>query len=185
MYMRSFHALHGDPPDRLLAGASYDASGRPLHGWQTLILPYLVIRTDHIDLEIPWDDPRNAANFKAFIPFYLNPVVPVVRDRDGFGLSHYAGNARVLRRRPTPLASLPKGAANTLLAGEVAAHFRPWGEPLTDRDPTAGLNATPDGFANPSGGAVNFIFADGSVRAVRDEVNPNVLRAMAGVADRE
>jgi prepilin-type processing-associated H-X9-DG protein len=171
-------------PGMLPAGATFDADGRPLHGWQTLLLPYLGIRSDHIDREIPWDDPRNATNFKSFIPYYLNPAIPVVRNHAGYGLSHYAGNVHVLGCRPTPLARLPRGTANTLLVGEVASNFKPWGYPLSGRDPTAGLNTAPDGFTSVSEGAVNFAFADGSVRAVRREIDPKVLRAMAGLPER-
>ncbi len=171
-------------PGMLPAGATFDADGRPLHGWQTLLLPFLGIRSDHIDRTIPWDDPRNATNFKSYVPYYLNPAIPIVHDRAGYGLSHYAGNVHVLGRRPTPLSRLPNGTAGTLLIGEVASNFKPWGYPLSGRDPTAGLNTTPDGFTSVSGDAVNFAFADGSVRAVRREVDPRVLRAMAGLPER-
>ena len=39
-----------------------DATGRPLHSWRTLILPYLDQRSlyNAIDLSKPWDDPANA-----------------------------------------------------------------------------------------------------------------------------
>jgi hypothetical protein len=168
-------------PPAIPPAAKFDTGGQPLHGWMTLILPYGTIRTDHIDLDIAWNDPRNAPNFKAFIPDYLNPAVRVVRDREGYGLSHYAGNVHVLGRTPRTLVSLPNGASNTLLVGEAAARFKPWGQPLTERDPTAGLNTTPDGFASPTGGPVMFLFVDGSVRRVEPGVDPHILRAMAGL----
>src|SRR5260370_1323364 len=94
-------------PDSLAVGAHYDSDGKALHGWQTLILPFMVYRNDQIDLDVAWNDPRNAINFKRFIPEYLNSVVGVVRSPEGYGLSHYAGNVRVLGRTPRPIASLP------------------------------------------------------------------------------
>jgi hypothetical protein len=165
----------------LPAPAVWNDHGVPLHGWMTTALPYMWVRTDQIDFTIPWNDPRNAQNFKTFIPYYLNPSVGVARDAEGYGLSHFAGNGHVLKRKPVSLSELPNGASNTLLIGEVAAHFQAWGRPLTERDPTAGLNTTPDGFASPTGDAVMFVFADGSVRSVRADVDPEVLRRMSGV----
>jgi Protein of unknown function (DUF1559) len=176
--------LDSNPSGKELGpAATFDEGGRALHSWLTLVLPYMDSgsRTDHIDKTIAWNDPRNARNFKAYVPAYRNPAVNVLRDAEGYGLSHYAGNSRILGRKPTPIASLTNGLSNTLLIGEAAARFRPWGEPLVDRDPTAGLNTTPDGFASPTGGAVLFVFADGSVRRIGPEVDPDVLRALAGI----
>jgi uncharacterized membrane protein len=178
--LRSMGSVSGRE-ESLASAAMWDDRGTPLHGWMTQALPYMGGMTDYIDLTIPWNDPRNCENFKTFIPFYLNPAVRVGRDREGYGLSHFAGNSHVLKRQPVPLSALPNGTSNTLLIGEVAAHFQAWGRPLTERDPTAGLNTTPDGFASPTGNAVLFVFVDGSVRPVRPEVDPEVLNRMAGV----
>ena len=167
---------------QLFPVARFDNRGTPLHGWMTLILPFIGVASGHIDRDVAWNDPRNAPNFKTFIPPYLNPAVTVVRDGEGYGLSHYAGNVHVFQRTPRPLAGLAGGASNTLLIGEVAGHFQAWGRSLTERDPTAGLNTTLDGFASPTGDAVLFLFADGSARFVRADVDPTVLRRMAGAA---
>jgi hypothetical protein len=46
-----------------------DASGKPLHSWRTLVLPYMEMKGLYgkFDLQLPWDDPANAA--AVHIPF--------------------------------------------------------------------------------------------------------------------
>ena len=57
--LHAYHDEHGALPPACLR----DAEGKPLHGWRTLLLPYLgeqdLFAT--IDLSKPWDDPANAA----------------------------------------------------------------------------------------------------------------------------
>jgi prepilin-type processing-associated H-X9-DG protein len=162
-------------------GGSFDARGRGLHGWQTAILPYVEQRTlyDSIDQSLPWDDPRNAAAFRMRVPVYQHPGIPETSDPHGYALSHYAGNVYVLGcGAPRTPASLTDGSSNTMLAGEVSTNLIPWGDPRNWRDPTLGLHRHPDGFGGLYGGT-NILFADGSVKFVKDSVSPEVLRAIA------
>lgn len=76
------------------------------------------------------------------------------------------------------------GTSNTLLIGEVDANFEPWGKPGNWRDPALGLNRSPHGFGCRRGSRlVYFVMADGSVRSIRDDVDPEVLRALATPAN--
>lgn len=62
---------HGDwPPPR-----TFDAQGRPLHSWRTLILPYIDQQElfQSIDLSKPWDDPVNAKAAGTTIPNLICP----------------------------------------------------------------------------------------------------------------
>ncbi len=159
-----------------------DAQGRRLHSWQTVILPYLVrgSRTStQIDKDLPWNAPENSAYFRGFVPAYLNPEIEATRDADGYALSHYAGNRRVVGRakglRPEELG---QGLAGTMLAGEVRDGFKPWGDPTNLRDTRQGINRLPGGFGGPSGQGANMLFADGSVRFLDRRTNPEVLEAL-------
>src|SRR4029077_20604715 len=107
----------------------------------------------------------------------------------GFGLSHFAGNQHVLPIRTvnieTPrrtegyrhslsmrelgktnetmnMSKITDGASNTLLLGTVSDRFKPWGHPANIRDPSHGIDRSPDGFGGPPSwsGAV-FSFCDG------------------------
>ena len=66
-YEADYHAL---PPV-----VTRDATGRPLHSWRTLILPYIEQSDLHkkIDLARPWDDPVNAQALAVSVGTYRCP----------------------------------------------------------------------------------------------------------------
>lgn len=148
--------------------------------WLSVILPYTNMILGDVDKTLPWDDPRNSAYYRGIVPYYLNPEIGAIRDPRGYGLSHFAGNEHVLGRR-TPLRpeGIANGASNTILAGEVGANFKPWGDPTNLRDPIRGINQSPDGFAGPSGTGANMIFLDGSVRFLRNTTSSKILQQMS------
>lgn len=171
------------PPSLLL-----DASGRALHGWPTLLLPYVEQDTlfKQIDLKKPWHQQESL--FKTEVSVYLNPLLDG-KDEAGNPLIHYAGNIHVLApgKRLT-LKDIKDGAATTILFGEIAAHVRPWGTPWHLRDPARGLGNASTQFngppgRNPEGMCISF--ADGSVRFLSKNTDPEVLRALATPAGGE
>jgi prepilin-type processing-associated H-X9-DG protein len=158
-----------------------DSRGRMLHSWQTAILHYLGKSFyGSFDPDKPWDDPVNSAYFRGIVPEYLNPAIETVRSPQGYALSHYAGNVNLFATaKPLALKEVEGGLAGTILAGEVSAEFKPWGDPTNLRDPILGINSVPGGFGSPSQMGANFVFLDGSVRSVRSTTDPNVLRKMS------
>ena len=154
-----------------------------LHGWQSVLLPYLEEGNlyKQIDWAEPWDSPRNVNVFKRAVPLFLNPSVDDdTAEVAGFAVSHYAGNAYVLGgSEPRKIDGMKNGAGKTILSGEAAGNFSPWGRPGNWRDPNIGVNKSPDGFGGNRVGPTAFVMADGSVREVTDDVDPAVLRAMA------
>jgi hypothetical protein len=173
-YHETFHQL---------PGVTFDPQGRALHGWQTLILPF--IEEDNvfkqINRELPWSHADNRPAFQTVIPGYLNPIASENTSPDGYGLSHYAGNVRVLgTNAPLRIASFTNGASKTILAGEARGSFKPWGHPTSWRDPGLGINKSPDGFGNPGDDkSALLLMVDGSVRNVMASISPEVLKALA------
>src|SRR5207245_6859986 len=120
---------------------------------------------------------------------YTSPNFGPQFDADGYSLSHYAGNSHAFpgsKKKGLRISDFKNGTSSTILFGEVSAGFRPWGHPLNIRDPARGLGPHADTFSSPRpDGVVQFAFADGSVRAIRANVSPAVLKALATPAGRE
>jgi hypothetical protein len=167
---------------------SFPVSGQN-HSWATNALLGSLLysrcndRGECIDLELPWNDPKNRPLFRGAVHLLINPELPgaPIRDADGYGLAHYAANCRAMENGAIrPFNEFTHGTANTLLIGEVNANFRRWGDPANARDPARGINRSPYGFGGPPGinGAL-FGMADGSVQFVNERISPAVLRSLA------
>jgi hypothetical protein len=168
------------------AGATFDDFGTPRHGWQTQLLPYLGQESlfNTIDHDVSWDDVRNLTAFATQVPVFLNPAADSASRRiaAGYALTHYAANGWFVGGGPALKSEDVKdGLSNTILAGDAAGNFLPWGHPLNWRDPMLGINTTPDGFGWPvkSDAGATFVFADGSVRFLRNGTDPKVLKALS------
>lgn len=172
------HDVHGAFP----AGGTFDEDGNGLHSWVTHTLLMLNYENP-VDMKLPWRHPKNEPHFRSVVSVLINPELrtAAARDADGFGLSHYAANVRVLGpNRPMRLEEITDGISNTLLIGEANTGFRPWGDPVNGRDPAAGIGESPEQFGGPAGtGGATFLMADGSVRVMSEDVDPAVLRALA------
>lgn len=156
----------------------------PDQSWVIPILPYLgggYIMPD-IDFTRAWDDPVNQPHFKAMVPELINPSFrnPPLRDVNGFGLSHYAGNAELFDpEQPLSANEQLFDQSNLLLIGEANAEFVPWGQPGNSRDAAEGLQS-PHGFGGvPGESGTLFVMADGSVRLIDNDIDPAVLEALA------
>jgi hypothetical protein len=81
--------------------------------------------------------------------------------------------------RKRPFSEITDGTSNAILAGEVNANFEPWGKPGNCRDPRLGLNKSPHGFGSPFIGGGHFLMADGAVKFISENIDPQVLKAIA------
>jgi Protein of unknown function (DUF1559) len=172
------HEKHGSLPP----AATFDRIGRALHGWQAAILPFAEQGelNERIDFRVPWPEQRNAPAYQTLVPTYLFPGIEQTKNEAGYALSHYAGNVAVMGGdRARTLSDVPDGASFTIMAGEVASEFKPWGDPTNWRDPALGTNKTPAGFGSRSQRGADFLMVDGSVRFVKDTTDPRVFKALS------
>src|SRR5262245_28939197 len=184
--LHNHHATIGYFPP----GYTVDEAGRPLHGWQMRLLPYLEQDNlyNQIQLDRPWDDQANRAAFCREIHEYTSPYFGPQFDADGYSLSHYAGNSHAFpgsKKKGLRISDFKNGTSNIILFGEVSAGFRPWGHPLNVRDPARGVGSAVDRFGGPwPDGQTCFAFGDGSVRSVPPNSSPAILKAYATPARR-
>jgi hypothetical protein len=172
----------------LPAGGSFSPEGEMLHSWVTYAM-FSVGESDIPKLDRPWGDPKYEKYFKSVFHWFINKSLrdAPLRDKQGFGLTHYAANSWVMgANKSMAIRDITDGAANTLLIGEINANFKPWAQPVNYRDPSIGLNKSPNGFGGaPGSGGVIFLMADGSIRFVNDRIDPAVLRALSTPAGGE
>lgn len=166
-------------------GGIYGEDGTAYHSWQTSLLPYIdqAALYNAINKDVPWTDAANAGLFATSVQAYLNPAITEMTDPStGLALSHYAGNQQLLvPNGDKKMRDITDGTSNTILVGEVAAGYKPWGDPSNVRDPADGLlhDVATFGTVNRQRGTVEFLLVDGSVREISATISPEVLKALA------
>jgi hypothetical protein len=172
----------------VLPGTIVTKDGQALRGWQATVLCMMDSELySQIDESQPWNSPQNAAAFKRQISLFRipHPKLPK-KNAAGYALTHYAGNVHVMGGKERyGVKDITDGTANTLLIGEAAGNYRPWGYPYNYRDPMIGINTSADGFGSPWPSGAQFSMADGSVKFITNNIDPEVLRALATPAGGE
>ncbi len=167
---------------------TFDDWGRGMHGWQTMLLPYIEQDSlySRIDFRVPWDHPRNEEPFQTRVQVYESGYWDrnaEHKDARGYALTAYAGNSRVLGGDRAlsfqKLRESPAGISQIILAGEAAGNYKAWGHPANWRDLSLGLNRSPDGFGSLGKNGVLFLMADGGVRTFTDDADPEFLRLLS------
>ena len=163
-----------------------DASGKPLHSWRTLILPYMEQSAlyNQIDLNKPWDDPVNLPFSQVVIPTYACPsghtdspektCYQVVIDPSGIFTGPAVCN----------LSTISDGTSNTILVVETESQNAvPWMAP-SDTDLPTFLARGQSRSSHHTGGG-NVAIADGSVVFLSDSVDPKTASSMVSKAGGE
>jgi type II secretory pathway pseudopilin PulG len=172
-----------------------DADGRPLHGWRTLILPYLEKKELYatIDLSKPWDDPANAKALTTPIDTYRCFLSRAPANSTSY-LATVADNGCLLPTRPRALADIKDNHYSTLMLIETSDEkSRPWMEPTdADEELLLSLISPKSNFHHRYGRKTGFApdganagFVDGGVHFLKAETKPDVLRALFSISGGE
>lgn len=173
------------------AGGTLTADGRPLHGWITCLGPYLSFSTQDVDFSVPFNASPNDRLFRCGMDHVVVRGVSPEFDDEGFGLSHIAANVHLfsvvvtdggeLREVTSAIrwSDLADGGTNTLMIGEAAGDFQPWGSPWNLRDPSLGLNMSSHSFGTPLSRDFSLhAMADGSVREISHAIDQQTFRQL-------
>ena len=199
--MQSYSNAYGQFPPAY----TVDSSGKKLHSWRTLLLPYLGHKDiyDELNLEEPWDSTVNQKIFDDWrrnsVNAYHCPSSPYCENPTAYVM---VIGPNSVSNGPTGwrLSDLANRPSETIYIVETAFPFQ-WYEPedLKVDEITFGINCglLPDygdseeeirnAGVKPSissyhrieiGNGVNVLYCDGSVKFLRKETDPFTLKAM-------
>jgi prepilin-type processing-associated H-X9-DG protein len=162
-----------------------DASGRPLHSWRTLILPFLEQQALYqtIDLSKPWDDPANAKARETLVPSFRCPSAQELPNTTTY-LAVVAPGSCLTPGKARRLADVTDGTASTLMVIEVGRENAvPWMAPV-DAGESLVMGLGPASKHHHPGGS-NACFVDGSVHFLKATTPADVRRALISIAGNE
>ena len=169
--------------------------------WIAQLLPYFDHADWHRQLQFgyPWNSSQNERVTRRALPEVINPAIDQRTCPAGFPVTHYVGVAGVGADagrlpagdpragmfgygRTTRPEDLPRGASNTIAIMGVAERLGPWGSggeatvrALTRRPYVNG----PDGFGSGQPDGMLVGMADGSVRFISKDTDPELIERLA------
>lgn len=164
------------------------------HGWMTFLLPFVGESElyQQIDLSLPYDEPANRNPMGRNVTIYFAAGGDRSRIGEGFAVSHYAGVGGEIddasglshlgifeRDASVKRDEVIDGLSNTLIVGELAGTYPPWGDPENWRKIGRGLNKDVNGFGSYGGNGASFLLGDGSVRFFNNKTDPKLLERMS------
>lgn len=175
--IHNFHDAFGRMPSDIR-----DAEGKPILSWRVELLQFLEnpALAMSFQRDEPWDGPNNKALIESMPTMFAVPGGMPTEPGHTFYRS-FAGVHTAFEHRPEPglrLSDFTDGTSNTIAVVE-ARESVPWTKPDSEVpvDPNA-LDALPALLGGHFAGGFNALFMDGSVRFLRDTINPHVLGAL-------
>ncbi len=180
----NYHDIYGSFPPAYVA----DSTGRPMHSWRVLILPFMGDSSLHgYSMAEPWDGPNNRKVLDRRPSVYHCPSRDCRASLTSYAAITGPGTA-FPGPKSTRLGEIADGMDRTVLVAEVANVDIPWTEPrdLDVRTMSWVIN-------DPSKPAISsfhvraptLLFADGSVRGFRTFPSPKTLKAMTTISGGE
>ena len=166
--LHMYHDTYNEFPPAVVK----DADGKPLYSGMVCLLPFLEQAPlyDRFDKDKAWDSPENQAFSQISMPFLMDPSNPSrTPGQTDYLLVSGPGSALEDAPGARTLAGITDGTSNTILVMEVKGNAS-WAAPNT-----WDLNKPFDGN-HP--GVVLVLMADGSVRTLSRNIDPQMLRRM-------
>jgi len=186
-----YHDRHGRFPPAYVA----DESGKPMHSWRVLLLPFLEEKGlyDAYNFDEPWDGPNNSKLHEYIASCYRCPTE--TRDESAANATDtsyvvvvgpgtmFPGEAPVVMR------DIRDGLSRTIMVVEIADSGIHWMEPrdlhVVQMAPDINAKAG-QGVSSRHGTGAIVLFADGHVEYIdRQSHTPQQVQALLGRADGE
>jgi hypothetical protein len=159
-----------------------DRDGKPMHSWRVLILPFLGQEQLYKSYNFaePWDGPNNRKLESQIGSIYLRAGLETDQVQTTSFVAVVGPQTAWPGKRSTTQKDLGDGLSQTLHVVEVPdGRFR-WMEPkdLEFDSMSFRINdGSPNGLGSRLGGA-RVVAADGMVRTLHEDFDPNTLRGM-------
>ena len=199
--MHNYHDTHNMLPTGTVKDSSEEIDDRL--SWIVSLLPFIeqAALYKQIDQKDGWKSDANSDWTGFNIEMLTNPAEPNGRE----GTTHYVGMAGIGKdaadlkvndpkagifgyNRQTRFRDITDGTSNTIAVTEASDHFGPWAQ--GGRSTIRGLTEEPyingpDGIGSPFPGGMNAGLADGSVRFISENIDPEVFKALITISGGE
>lgn len=182
--LQNYHDVHGCFPPAYIA----DETGKPMHSWRVLILPYMEQKFlyDQYRFDEPWDGPNNSKLAPTIMRWYACPSDSTKSPTETSYVAVVGPGTVWPGEEQMAMQDFADGTGNVLLLVEVHNSGIHWMEPrdlhVTQMpmmiNPSQGLGIS---SGHPNGASV--LFADGSVRYFPSDTPPAVLRSLIHMKD--
>ncbi len=176
--LHNYHDVYGCFPPPY----TVDASGRKLHSWRTLILPFLEHSPLYgtIDLSKPWDDPVNEPARRTVVSVYHCPSLSGDGDRTTY-MAVVSSDGVFRWGETTSRDQIRDDAARTLLVLEAnGGRSVPWMEPADLDEQT--VHALAHASDPPHRHRINLLMGDGSLCSNDVRELSEQIRALVSIA---
>jgi Protein of unknown function (DUF1559) len=181
--LEGYHQQYGVLPPAYIA----DASGRPIHSWRVLILPFLdqAPLYGRYDLAEPWDGPHNIKLLGDMPPVFACPShSPDAKDRASYAVvtgpgTMFPGGSSV------KFGDVTDGVSATMMVVETANLVIPWTAPIDLDIRTMGLRINERDrpcISSQHPGGASVIYGDGRVYFLKDIARAKLVRSAMTIA---
>jgi prepilin-type processing-associated H-X9-DG protein len=188
--LQNYHDVYGSFPPAYIA----DASGKPMHSWRVLILPFAGEKSlyDAYDFSEPWDGPHNSKLHSQMPPYFCCPAHSGQPTGETDYLAVVGPGTVWPGSTTTKFTQITDGTACTLLVVEAHGSGIHWMEPRDLHLVQMPLAINPPrgaGISSPHGGTkskgATAAFADGHTQFLPSSLTPAELTALLTIAGGE
>ena len=172
--MHNYASLHDHLPPAVVIGPD----GKTQHSWRVELLPFLGQKSlyEQYKMDEPWDSPANRMVLESRPDVFGYPESGADPMHTAYFVVVGQTTLFPFGGKGTRFADVRDGTVNTIMLVE-ARRSVPWTKPDDIPFDPAAPPPTFGGF-QPESAGFNACFADGSVRFLKNSVNPDMLKAL-------